>query len=65
MPLSHLNNSLALRYGRPAAAGDGAATPGPAWPVLSMLPGLFCWALFASAAMPHEFPVLDRLGALA
>jgi len=65
MRAADLNNPLTLRCGRAAAAPGDAPAPGPAVPLLSMLPGLFCWALFASAAMPHEFPVLDRLGALA
>lgn len=33
-------------------------------PLLSMLPGLVCWLLFASAAMPGELPVMDRLATL-
>src|SRR5687768_10774966 len=38
--------------------------PGPLGPILSTIPGLFCWLLFASAAMPRELPILERLADL-
>lgn len=38
--------------------------PGPVGPILSIVPGLICWVLFASAAMPRELPILERLADL-
>ncbi len=53
---------LLLSYRR---RGDrDAIADGPLWPLLSTLPGLFCWLLFASAAMPRELPILERLSGL-
>ena len=38
--------------------------PGPLGPILTVIPGLVCWVLFASAAMPRELPILERLADL-
>lgn len=51
---------LSYRSGN-AAAAEPRSAPGPLGPVLSIVPGLFCWLLFASAVMPRELPVLERL----
>src|SRR4051812_25621166 len=40
---------------------DPTCPPGPLLPALSLLPGLICWVLFASAAMPRDFPILERI----
>jgi hypothetical protein len=60
MPLGTAQVPSAIARPTTGAAG----TPGPVLPLLSMLPGLLCWLLFASAAMPAELPVTDRLTAL-
>jgi hypothetical protein len=53
---------LGYRSGSPAAATDETlSAPGPLGPVVSTVPGLFCWLLFASAVMPRELPVLERV----
>ena len=61
MRLSTPHQPLLLSYRGRSERTDAAA--GPLWPVLSTLPGLFCWLLFASAAMPRELPILERLAA--
>lgn len=64
MRLSSPNQPLVLGYrGRGASTGE-AQPRGPLWPLLSTLPGLFCWLLFASAAMPRELPILEQLGGI-
>jgi hypothetical protein len=52
--------------GDPAHGEADAPTypPGPLGPALSVVPGLICWVLFASAAMPRELPILERLADL-
>lgn len=59
MRIGHPDQPLLLGYRGRGEPIDVAA--GPLWPVLSTLPGLFCWLLFASAAMPRELPILARL----
>ena len=59
MRLSNPDQPLFLNYRGRGEPIDAAV--GPLWPVLSILPGLFCWLLFASAAMPRELPILERL----
>jgi hypothetical protein len=63
--LSNLDQPLMLscRSGASAAAEPPPA-PRAAGPMLSTLPGLFCWLLFASAVMPRELPVLERVTGL-
>ena len=61
MRLTNVSQSLVLPFRRAQAV---AGAPGWWGPALTMLPGLACWLLFASAAMPHELPVLSRLTAL-
>ena len=56
------NQPLLLGYRGPV--DRVASNNGPLWPLLSTLPGLFCWLLFASAAMPRELPILERLSGL-
>ncbi|MDB5297593.1 MAG: hypothetical protein JWO31_3576 [Phycisphaerales bacterium] len=53
---------LFLSYRGRGEPATSPAVPGPLWPALSVLPVAFCWALFASAAMPREFPLIERLG---
>ncbi len=59
MRLSNPDQPLLLNYRGRGETIEAAV--GPLWPVLSTLPGLFCWLLFASAAMPRELPILERL----
>lgn len=64
MRISTTTQPLLLGYRGATAADDAAAPlapPGPVVPVMSIVPGLFSWLLFASAAMPRELPVLERL----
>ena len=55
---------LSYRSGLSPYAVEPPTAPAPLGPILSILPGLFCWLLFASAAMPRELPILERLGGL-
>lgn len=64
MRLTDTTQPFLLSYRARGEPNDVPALPGPLWPVLSTLPGLFCWLLFASAAMPRELPVLDRIAGL-
>lgn len=59
--LSNPDQPLLLGYRSRGEPIDAAV--GPLWPVLSVLPGLLSWLLFASAAMPRELPVVERLSA--
>jgi len=63
MRLSSPDQPLLLGY-RGRGERASAAASRPLWPLLSTLPGLFCWLLFASAAMPREIPILERLSGL-
>jgi hypothetical protein len=61
MRLSSPSQPLMLSY---RGAVTEPAAPGPLVPLLSIVPGLFCWLLFASAAMPRELPILERVASL-
>ncbi|QOV91382.1 hypothetical protein [Humisphaera borealis] len=63
-PEMRLSGNQPLLLGYRGTVDRVASTTGPLWPLLSTLPGLFCWLLFASAAMPRELPILERLGGL-
>jgi hypothetical protein len=52
---------LSYRCGLLPRSAEPPAAPAPLGPILTIIPGLFCWLLFASAAMPRELPILERL----
>jgi hypothetical protein len=55
---------LSYRSGLSRHAPEPAMPPAPLGPILTIVPGLLCWLLFASAAMPGELPILERLADL-